>query len=254
MKTFKRIISVMTALCCALAVVVAIKPATKVSALTNAEIYGATPMGAVGHTFKGVTEDVHSPMEPQSIVYSFKTGRKLKVTIDVKVFGKNLEGMRVCLWNKKGECLRGDSSSLKNWVYRGDEEYTRDKFTMTLPKGTYYVQIKQISTQANVPFEITTTGLIKRTVTLKSVASNSAKTAIVKWTPVTSVDGYEIWRSTKKSSGYEKVGKVEGEELGQYVDNDVKTGKSYYYKVRGYAKTTGTQYTKFTSAKKVTVR
>ncbi len=255
MKTLKKIISVMVAMCCALAIVAVWEPATEVSALSNAEIMGAISVGAVGgKAYKGTTSDVHSPMEPQSVVYKFKTGRRLKVTITAKVFGKNLDGLRVCVWNSKNERLRGDDTSLKNWVYKGDEEYTYDKFTLNIPKGTYYIEFKQISTPEGVPYEISISGYINKTVNLKSAANNGSGTAIVKWTPVSGVDGYEIYRSTKKSKGYEKVGKVEGATKGQFVDNDVKTGKTYYYKVRAYDKTKGTQYTKYSSAKKVTVK
>lgn len=67
------------------------------------------------------------------------------------------------------------------------------------------------------------------------------------------LDGYQIYRSTKKSSGYTKVAKTT--KLTWTDKNLGKKGKTYYYKVRGYRKVAGkTYYTNWSSKKKLTVK
>ena len=67
------------------------------------------------------------------------------------------------------------------------------------------------------------------------------------------LDGYVIYRSTKKSSGYTKVGKTT--KL-TWTDKKLgKKGKTYYYKIRGYRKVAGkTYYTNWSAKKKLTVK
>lgn len=49
------------------------------------------------------------------------------------------------------------------------------------------------------------------------------------------LDGYEVFRSTKKSSGYGTKPYYETKKM-SYKNSSVKKGKTYYYKVRGYIK------------------
>lgn len=67
------------------------------------------------------------------------------------------------------------------------------------------------------------------------------------------LDGYQIYRSTKKSSGYTRIAKTT--KL-TWTDKSLgKKGKTYYYKVRGYRKVAGkTYYTNWSSKKKLTVK
>ncbi len=67
------------------------------------------------------------------------------------------------------------------------------------------------------------------------------------------VDGYLIYKSSKKSSGFSKVGKTS--KLTWTNKKPGKKGKTYYYKVRGYREVAGRiYYTKWSGVKKMTIR
>lgn len=71
-------------------------------------------------------------------------------------------------------------------------------------------------------------------------AVNSGKnTAKVTWGAVKGVKEYTIYRSTKKDSGYKKLGTTTKT---NYIDKSAAKGKTYYYKVAiGYKDSTGVQ-------------
>lgn len=48
------------------------------------------------------------------------------------------------------------------------------------------------------------------------------------------VDGYVIYRSTKKDGSYKKIKTISNGKTSNYTDTGLKTGETYYYKVRGY--------------------
>ena len=54
-------------------------------------------------------------------------------------------------------------------------------------------------------------------------------------------DGYEVFRSTKKNSGYGKK-PIFTTKTGVYYNTTVKRGKTYYYKMRGYIEIDGVKY------------
>ena len=81
---------------------------------------------------------------------------------------------------------------------------------------------------------------------LKITASSTAKkgSITVKWRvkgDTSAVEGYEIWRSTKKSSGYSKFFTTTN--LTYKNTKSLKKGTRYYYKVRAYAYIDGVKVT-----------
>ena len=54
-------------------------------------------------------------------------------------------------------------------------------------------------------------------------------------------DGVEIFRSTKKNSGYGKK-PIFASETGKYYNTAIKAGTKYYYKLRGYVVIDGQKY------------
>ena len=66
-------------------------------------------------------------------------------------------------------------------------------------------------------------------------AKNTAK---VSWKKVSGATGYEVYRATSKSGKYSKITTIKKGSTVSFTDKKLKTGKTYYYKVRAY-KTSG---------------
>ncbi len=54
----------------------------------------------------------------------------------------------------------------------------------------------------------------------------------IAWSGIEGVNEYELWRSESQSGGYEKIASIAPNKT-SYTDYNVKTQKTYYYKVRG---------------------
>ena len=84
---------------------------------------------------------------------------------------------------------------------------------------------------------------------VKSVTYDSVK---LTWTKPENATGYDVYRSTKKSSGYSKVNKSPVSSV-SFTDKSLKTGTTYYYKVKALRtegdETAESDYSKYVSAK-----
>jgi hypothetical protein len=67
-------------------------------------------------------------------------------------------------------------------------------------------------------------------------------TAIVSWKKNAEVTGYVVYRSTKKKSGFKKVATIKKNTKVKYVNKGLKSGKTYYYKVRTFKTIEGKKY------------
>lgn len=90
--------------------------------------------------------------------------------------------------------------------------------------------------------------------TLKSVVYDESDGDVtVKWSKISGVKGYQIYRATSKDGKYKKVGTASSSKT-IYVDASMADGKTYYYKVRAYKKVNGkNKYSKYSSKKSVNV-
>ena len=96
---------------------------------------------------------------------------------------------------------------------------------------------------------ITTGKVTTSTVTTKN------KSVYLRWKKQKYANGYEIYRSTKKKSGYKKVKTINSGKKTSWTDKKVDGGKTYYYKIRAYRKNNGKKVTGgFSKVKKVKVK
>ena len=77
----------------------------------------------------------------------------------------------------------------------------------------------------------------------------------VYWSKVTGADGYQIYRSTSKNSGYSKIATVSAGKERKYTDKGRIHNKKYYYKIRAYRKVNGKNvYGDYSPVSSITVR
>lgn len=65
------------------------------------------------------------------------------------------------------------------------------------------------------------------------------KKITVKWKKITGANGYVVYRSTKKASGYKAIKTIKKGSTVSFTNKNLKKGKRYYYKVRAYRTVNG---------------
>ncbi|MEY8367023.1 fibronectin type III domain-containing protein [Anaerovoracaceae bacterium 41-7] len=108
---------------------------------------------------------------------------------------------------------------------------------------------------APAPAELTKSQV--KAITPKNVkaASYSYTKTKVTWDKIEGLDGYKVYRATKKSGKYSLVKTTTSANTTSYINTGRTTGKTYYYKVRGYKKIgKTTYYTKYSAARSTYAR
>lgn len=86
-------------------------------------------------------------------------------------------------------------------------------------------------------------------------AKAGTKKATVSWKKVSGASGYQVYRSTKKTSGFKNVKTITKGSTVKYVNKSLKKKKTYYYKVRAYRTVGKTKvYGSFSAVKIVKTR
>ena len=78
--------------------------------------------------------------------------------------------------------------------------------------------------------------------TLKSVKKAGTGKMKLTWKKVSGATGYQVYMSTKKSSGYKRVATIKKNKTVTYTKKSLKKGKTYYFKIRTYKKVGKTTY------------
>ena len=103
---------------------------------------------------------------------------------------------------------------------------------------------------ASVAF-VTATKPSKPQITLSSTSKGKVA---VSWNNVTGENGYQIYYSANKSSGYTKLTSISADKTNTTASK-LSSGKTYYFKVRAYKKVNGkTIFGTFSSVKSIKVK
>lgn len=78
---------------------------------------------------------------------------------------------------------------------------------------------------------------------LTQVIGKSSSCVSLTWQKVRGAGGYEIYRSSGKSGGYQQIGSVKKAGTVTYLDKTAEGGKTYFYKVRPYKMADGVKLT-----------
>ncbi|MBS7008290.1 hypothetical protein [Anaerostipes sp.] len=116
--------------------------------------------------------------------------------------------------------------------------------------GTYYIRMKPNSTQPKgVVYGLRATyQFYNRNPKITSLKKGKKK-AYLKWWKVSGSQGYEVYMSRKKNSGYKKIKTTKSL---KYTKKGLKKKKYYYFKVRAYKYSNGKKtFTPFSPIKRV---
>ena len=134
---------------------------------------------------------------------------------------KSLTGTYKKVWNvKSGSKLYFTD----NDCVCGQRYYYKVKAYRTINGKTFYGELSDAATNYTKPDKIN----------INSETSYNSTKMKLQWDKAGGASGYEVYRSTKKSSGYKKVATLVGRDKNTWTNKNLKKGKVYYYKVRAY--------------------
>ncbi len=150
-------------------------------------------------------------------------------------------------------------SAKKKWITVKSSTKDRKITIKKLKKGTKYTfSVKPyIETESGTVWRETGTRIKTATKTSTptlKVSSPSKGSISASWTNVSGESGYQVYYSTKKSSGYKKMGSYKTNKV-KATKSGLTRGKTYYFKVRAYIKTdSGTVYSPYSSVKSIKIK
>lgn len=153
----------------------------------------------------------------------------------------------VTLYN--ADAKRGYQDYDHIYSYAGST-YTESS-AVKLSRGTYYLKVQAFAKNAvdkEYTLCVNKIGNKKTSVTsVKSTAYNKLK---VSWKVVPAAASYQVYRSTKKDRDYQNIKTIDSVGTSSWTDSSVKTGKTYYYKIKVVVKTqNGNQTSGFSNVK-----
>ncbi len=90
---------------------------------------------------------------------------------------------------------------------------------------------------------------------LKSVKNAGSRKVRLTWKKSTKATGYQVYRSTKRNKGYQKVKTIRNRKTISYKTGKLKKKKTYYFKIRTYKKVgTKVYYGKFSNVKSLKIK
>lgn len=122
---------------------------------------------------------------------------------------------------------------------------------------TYYYVVKAYENEESDKNYLCASTAISGKVVPTTTKITSAKVknnkVTLKWKKVSGVSGYEVYRAVGKTGKYKKVKTLTSASKTTYVNNSLKDGKKYSYKIRAYKKVNGKKvYSEYSTIKSVT--
>ncbi len=168
-----------------------------------------------------------------------KVTKEIKVTVNLKLSIINnapeISTKDVALKvGDKFDAMSGVSASDKEDGNITSSIKVTENTVDTTKVGEYKVIYKVTDSQgASATKTIKVTVKLNKVSNVKATAStyNSNK---ITWSKLTGADGYEIYRATSKIGTYKLVKTITNGSTVSYTNTSLKTGNTYYYKVRAY--------------------
>lgn len=150
----------------------------------------------------------------------------------IKLSWDKVEGAK---WYEVYRKTGSGSWMLLDTLGKSAESYTDKNIVY---QKTYTYRIKAIGEWDEIIVESDYSTSIKKTVskiyapTTIKATRNGYKSVKVSWSRVYPATGYEVYRATSKTGKYTRVAKISHGSILSYINKELTTGKTYYYKVR----------------------
>lgn len=154
----------------------------------------------------------------------------------------------VTLYNANGKRVsRKDDDHI--YSYAGST-YTESS-VVKLSRGTYYLKVQAFAKNAvDKEYTLCVNKIGNKKTSITSVKSTAYNKLKVSWKVVPAAASYQIYRSTKKDGDYQNIKTIDSVGTSSWTDSSVKTGKTYYYKIKVVVKTqNGNQTSGFSNVK-----
>ena len=210
---------------------------------SNDDLTSADKM-TVGKTINGVCDTNYAD---DYDYYTFTMDKQAYVTVSLS--HKNLNGSNtawsVYLYDSKGNKVDRKNSYLS---VKQDGTYAETN-KIKLPKGTYYIRVSATEYGTGEEYGLTVNKISAKKPVIKSVKSTQYNQMKVSWNAVPGAEKYMIYRSTSKDGSYTKVKTISNVSTTSWTDKDVKTGKTYYYKMKAVVTTNKTVTSGYSAVK-----
>lgn len=203
-----------------------------------------------------------APLPPQKLVLTSPGLKKIEVTIAADT---SVSGMQYYVY--RSTASSGTYIQLGVATVSGVNELTFTDTKDLKKNTTYYYKVRCCVTIGGTkvwsgfsPVAHTTTKPAKPAGMAASQYDNG--TAKISWKAVSGADGYVIYRSLKKTSGYSTLKTLtkgtsqyrDGKTDKEFYDDGVTKGKTYYYKVRSFITVNGKKiFSEYTTPVQVTI-
>ena len=195
--------------------------------------------------------------------YSYEEIKTAPAKVKLEVIDYNYEGVSLGLNSVSGaNKYEVYMSNKKDGKYNLEYELTPDHFKdnkaiinyyLEKPYTNYYFKVRACNKDnlCGTYSLLTAQAKLSKSKILTAKPTTSSVTIIAEDTLM--ADSFEVYRSTKKSSGYKKIGNTKLVKYRlEYTDKNLKNNKTYYYKIRSYIKIgKKTYYSSYSSIKKV---
>ena len=143
------------------------------------------------------------------------------------------------------------SLDLNDSSYDGNEIDKQIK--VDTPYITYYLKVRACNSNNICGSYSRVKVKTKLTKSKITFVRGNTKEVYLEMADVSYSEGFEIYRSTSKKSGYSKIGTIKSTTK-KYTDKKVKIGKTYYYKVKAYMSVNGKRkYGAYSDLKKIKI-
>lgn len=151
------------------------------------------------------------------------------------------------LRGKKLVCIGYDENG---WMYRAEGTYANGSFTFNVEAFGRFELMEESAAEAAITAQKESVKSMKLTLRSSQIRLKNGKKAIKliwKGAEDMKLDGIQIYRSTRRTSGYGKK-PLFTTTKDKYYNTSVKTGTKYYYKVRGFVTIDGEKiYTQYST-------